>query len=181
MEVKKINRNGQTFYERVCPVCASKISYKRFDTAYRYTLSVSPCRACNNSIKGADYRLWVGHIRLAWYNNFKSRALKRKLAWEIDPQFISDMLERQQFKCALSGLELVVPADGHSYRGNLSIDRIDSKKGYTKDNVQLVLGRVNMMKGIYDQEEFIRLAEAIVKHNKEKTYGKRSTISKSRS
>jgi hypothetical protein len=34
--------------------------------------------------------------------------------------------------------------------------------------VQLVLGRVNMMKGIYDQEEFIRLAEAIVKHNKEK-------------
>ena len=38
-----------------------------------------------------------------------------------------------------------------------SLDRIDSKKGYTIDNVQWVYKKINMMKQNYDQKEFVNL------------------------
>lgn len=38
---------------------------------------------------------------------------------------------------------------------NLSVDRIDSSKGYTKDNIQLVCAAANMMKGYMEYNDLI--------------------------
>jgi len=38
---------------------------------------------------------------------------------------------------------------------NVSIDRIDSTKGYSKDNVQLVCMAANQMKNDLSMEEFV--------------------------
>lgn len=64
---------------------------------------------------------------------------------------IDDMmaiLERQQGRCALSGVELtfVKRTDGVKQHTNLSIDRRDSSRGYELDNIQLVCAIVNIMK-----------------------------------
>lgn len=40
---------------------------------------------------------------------------------------------------------------------NLSVDRIDSNKGYEPDNIQLVDKRINMMKQSLSNDEFIEL------------------------
>jgi hypothetical protein len=45
-----------------------------------------------------------------------------------------------------------------------SLDRINSKKGYTKDNVQWVHKWINFMKQDLDEEEFITFCEAIVNY-----------------
>ena len=44
---------------------------------------------------------------------------------------------------------------------NISIDRIDSTKGYTKDNTQLVCDIVNRMKLDLPMNEFVTLCKII--------------------
>lgn len=49
-----------------------------------------------------------------------------------------------------------------------SIDRIDSAKGYTKDNVRVVLYCVNVMANVWGSNKIVEIAAAIVKHRKVK-------------
>jgi hypothetical protein len=45
---------------------------------------------------------------------------------------------------------------------NISIDRIDSNKGYTKDNIQLVCAYVNIMKSDKSIEELKYFCQCIL-------------------
>ncbi|MGB1154270.1 MAG: hypothetical protein ACPG4F_08835 [Paracoccaceae bacterium] len=42
-----------------------------------------------------------------------------------------------------------------------NIDRIDNQFGYIKENIQLVHKMVNMCKQQYEQEDFVRMCEAV--------------------
>lgn len=42
--------------------------------------------------------------------------------------------------------------------------KIDSSKGYTKDNIQLVCAAANMMKGYMEYNDLIHFCEAIIKN-----------------
>jgi len=44
---------------------------------------------------------------------------------------------------------------------NISIDRIDSSKGYTKDNIQLVGSIINIMKNDIKEEDFLLFVSSI--------------------
>ena len=57
------------------------------------------------------------------------------------------------------------PGYHNRYSGNLSIDRIDSKVGYTKDNIQIVLKEVNLMKNTLSHEEFIKICKLVTATN----------------
>ncbi|MEK6881027.1 MAG: hypothetical protein AABY22_15520 [Nanoarchaeota archaeon] len=92
-------------------------------------------------------------------NNAKSGNRK----FEITIQQIWDLFLKQNRKCALSGLYLEI-ANG-SKNNAASIDRIDSSKGYTPDNIQWVHKRVNIMKNVATQEEFIEWCRKITKAN----------------
>ncbi len=45
-----------------------------------------------------------------------------------------------------------------------SLDRIDSSKGYTKDNIQWVHKHVNLMKHKFDQKYFVDICKLIANH-----------------
>lgn len=47
-----------------------------------------------------------------------------------------------------------------------SLDRIDSTKGYTLDNIQWVHKHINVMKMDLDQEYFIKLCKLVTKKSK---------------
>ena len=73
--------------------------------------------------------------------------------FDITVPFLVDLFERQDGRCALSGLHMSTtthiderPDDMRCNPNKLSIDRIDSSRGYTEDNVQLVRWRPNNMK-----------------------------------
>ena len=59
----------------------------------------------------------------------------------------------QNKTCALSGLEIGWAEVGQDHTA--SIDRIDSTKGYTLRNIQLVHKDINMMKQQYTNQYFI--------------------------
>ena len=46
----------------------------------------------------------------------------------------------------------------------ISVDRIDSSKGYTKDNIQLTLADVNIMKWNTSDDDFIATCKLIHSH-----------------
>lgn len=64
----------------------------------------------------------------------------------------------QRGLCAISGVKI----DFHSgSKRTASLDRIDSRKGYIKNNLQWVHKRVNIMKHKMDDLEFIDWAHKI--------------------
>lgn len=81
----------------------------------------------------------------------------RKLGCNLDEAYIEKILVEQQNRCALSGVEFTKSAKP-------SLDRINSKYGYLKGNVQLLLGDVNKMKMDLDQDWFLFLCHTISKH-----------------
>lgn len=96
-------------------------------------------------------------IRKQWYS-IKNGAKKRKLKLEVTQEIILDLLQKQNFKCALSGQDID--------KTSASLDRIDSKDGYTMSNIQWVHKDVNRMKNVFDQNYFIDTCKAICEKSK---------------
>lgn len=77
-------------------------------------------------------------------------------------------LEKQNFKCALTGQPLIIDTNRGQKENiriqyNASVDRIDSNKGYTVDNIQWVTVQTNLAKQDYSQEEFIEMCHKVAK------------------
>lgn len=81
--------------------------------------------------------------------------LYKKERSAISKEYILELLEKQNGKCAISGIEMTfIKIPGHpKVHTNLSIDRIDSSKGYEVGNVHLVCAIVNIMKNTLSLEE----------------------------
>jgi len=99
------------------------------------------------------------------FHRMKDGARKRNHEFDITIEQMWELFLKQNKKCALSGRDIDF-GDFNiitQYRKTTaSLDRIDSKKGYTIDNVQWVHRDINMMKHIYDQGYFISTCREIV-------------------
>lgn len=99
----------------------------------------------------------------------KSRAIKKNLEFDIDEVFILQLLDKQNNRCKYSNILLDLNGIGsedcllNNY--TLSIDRVDNKRGYTKDNVVLVAGIVNAMKNDLTTSEFLNVIKEIYTAN----------------
>ena len=93
-------------------------------------------------------------------------ARRRGICFNITAQDMWDQLEKQQFKCALTGVALVLNSKQGKYDGNSSLDRIDSTVGYEKNNIQWVHKIVNKMKLDHTQPEFIKWCNLVTDFNK---------------
>jgi hypothetical protein len=74
---------------------------------------------------------------------WKGSAKKRKLEWGLTLDDIENMLEGQGGKCHYTGLPLVLEANSQK---TISLDRIDSSRGYVPSNVVLCCTFVNLAK-----------------------------------
>lgn len=79
----------------------------------------------------------------------------------IDKNTILSLLKKQNNKCALSGRELVFKINNPN---RMSIDRIDSDKGYTEDNIQLVTWVCNQAKSNLTNLDFKQLIKDCYHH-----------------
>jgi len=73
-----------------------------------------------------------------------------------DSDLTRDFFEDKMKTCAVSGKGFVFKNHYDCYHNPKapSIDRIDSKRGYYKDNVQVIWGCLNRMKSDLPQEDF---------------------------
>ena len=125
------------------------------------------------SEKPVDISLYSGNRRdeFTGFREFIVRINKRaktnnKFVCQLTLQDLKDVWGEQEGKCPYTGLALELPNAKKPCKNRLakaSLDRIDSSKGYTKDNVQFMSPYINFMKNDLTQAEFILLLTLIKK------------------
>lgn len=98
-----------------------------------------------------------------WMTRVNASAKSRNLVCTINQEDLRQKINEVNWKCAISKLPVTMK---HNDRFKASVDRIDSSKGYTLDNIQIVATCVNMAKNVATTQELIDLCKAIVKANK---------------
>lgn len=119
--------------------------------------------------KEIDNKLAIKHIKQLFKTckaSIKRRQNKERtiecFEFDLTIDFILELARKQGNRCAYSG-KLLIWSIKNNY--STSIDRIDSDKGYTKDNVQLVSKIVNQAKNNLTHDEFLEMINTIYNHS----------------
>lgn len=113
------------------------------------------CNACrtkyNRTLQSSSPK---NYLQMA-VSNAKQRAKTKQVPFELTLDYIMGLWKTQKGRCTLTGLAMTYSVGDKKARDmNVSIDRIDSTKGYTLGNVHLVCSRVNVMKSDLDMTDF---------------------------
>lgn len=97
------------------------------------------------------------YLRRAFSQLKSSRIRKSTFKWELSFDDIKKKWDDAKGKCSVSGMKMTHYRDGSGKKiaTNVSIDRINNKKGYTKNNVRLVCWCVNKMKHTMSDDELM--------------------------
>ena len=132
----------------------------------------------DNFLGGKDNVKWtgIGELGGSKWSSWKASAIERNLEWSISKEFVWELYLKQNRRCMLSNLAISFRNDFDLRRSThkrctASLDRINSKKGYVEDNVQLVHRDINRLKGALEENYFIQLCKNIAM-NKEVTLPK---------
>lgn len=153
-------------YYKPCASCGEIQSYLRRNYAIESFRLRKMCKKCSNRKVDNCHRGWHRGIRISWFNKYKVSSELRGINWDLSIDEVADVFYAQKERCALTGWRLVFPNIGHPGKTDASIDRIDSKAGYKKENIQIVSKKVNMMKQHYSVKEFIDVCKAVAEHVK---------------
>jgi hypothetical protein len=120
-----------------------------------------PRKGMSSQFKG------YGEMNASYLSCARRRSLLKNWNFDLDAKFLWELYLKQNKKCALSGEDIFFYTRSRNRKiGNISLDRKDSKKGYTKDNVQWVHKDINNLKMEFDQNEFLNWCKKIVEYNK---------------
>lgn len=151
--IKNIRGKLITQYKKSCQGCGINFWASRTNTKY-----------CNNFC-GRDNRdyteVYFREKATRTKHNAKSRDIQYDLTW-LD---LKKVYDNQRGLCYYTKLPLnLIFASKPERRttfDQLSIDRIDSNKGYTLDNIVLCCLAINMMKNEFDLKELTIMLEAV--------------------
>lgn len=109
----------------------------------------------------------------------KHRAKIKNWHYDLDEEFIKELYKKQDGKCAYSGEPLSLEERCED-KEPFSIDRIDSSKGYTKDNITLITGYINRMKLNWKYDDFLLVIKNIYEYNSLQNLPKKNFFKKGR-
>jgi hypothetical protein len=111
---------------------------------------------CKKCLAVERKRYYNRDVRTGLLNNVRQRTKTKGYAFDLtlDDIVIPDV-------CPILGVPLKRGTQAN-YRYSPSIDRIDSNKGYTKDNIKVISMLANRMKSDATKEECIAFAKNII-------------------
>lgn len=162
----KVGSNRSLY--QLCQCACGNIQWKAL-SALR-SGSTTRCKKCGNKTYiTEDGQISVNGLINTFFNHIKSGLQKRKkvsqLEFNITPKYLEELYEKQNHKCAISGLSLELDITKTAIQQNWSLDRIDSNVGYIEGNVQWVHKDINMMKQSYDNEYFKKMCCKVAEQN----------------
>lgn len=165
------SKKGTTVYRAICNGCRTKeFSEARTE---RLTTCCENCGVVWRKKEGRKNKNLCSSC-YPWYRiaynltaNCEYRAKKKNLPYDLDVEWVyTKILEK---KCARTGIQFSLTENGDSFSNRKpttpSIDKIDPKKGYTKDNIQIVCWWYNLSKSVFTDEEVLQLCKKVVEHN----------------
>jgi hypothetical protein len=95
----------------------------------------------------------------------------RNIEFAVSGEYLHNLFEAQDGRCALTGVLLEVGAmrKGPHWKARRagktrSLDRIDSSKGYVEGNVQWVHKDINVAKGVLSNDQFVSMCLNVIVH-----------------
>jgi hypothetical protein len=156
-------------YNRVCPNCNNVIYYKHKKSLSRADRMKSVCMKCrpkfgNRTVFGTINGMWKGieDMPYRYISDIQNHAKANGRECSISLENLYEQYKKQDGKCIYSNESLSFVRRGRKYRtGNASVDRIDSSKGYTKDNIQWVDKNINRMKSNFSSDQFVNMCSLV--------------------
>lgn len=165
---RRPNPNKRAFYfpernSKLCAKCGEEkdvsLFFKHIETSDGWHSWCKPCcKKGNEKSREKKYSSFEGRIP-TFLVSCKSSAIKRNNEFTITKQDLMEMWELQGGKCAYTFFDLdTQPNNPYS----VSVERIDSKIGYTKENTILVCNAINRMKSNFEPTLFYKMCQAVV-------------------
>jgi hypothetical protein len=141
-----------------CRTCTAEKNLELFSPRSHpdYKMWVKECRDCENKRKDEVAKKRVMNNGLEWNINqilrgIKQRSAKFQREIDIDTPFLVELFNKQNGICPYSGLKMIFDINSPE---RLSLDRIDSAKGYIKSNVVWCCWQANNIKQDLSMEDF---------------------------
>lgn len=169
--IYKTDKKHRNNYLWKCSCSCGKVKLIRGDLIKHGGVKSCGCkvRAGINHHRKTGY----GKIGGTFWSKIISHAIERGKEFKITVKEAWELFEKQNGECPLTGIALVFPTNMKAKMSeyNMSLDRIDSSKGYIEGNVQWVYKPAQFMKHTLSQQEFINLCIKVANKHKRKTNG----------
>lgn len=149
---------------KVCKVCGTKFTPK--SGAHKFCSDqcrgkwkyIDGTSSTENQYAGISGN-WKRYVsRLLYYGGRKRD--------NLTAQILLDQLEKQKYKCALSGVQLTCELRKGVYtQTNASIDRVVAGGAYTADNIQIVCRALNQWRANTSVPDFVEWCRKVVQHH----------------
>ena len=169
--LEEVKHNNRLMFRVQCD--CGKIEIKRKD--WVKSGRTTSCKSCASKRTAMKYpppinRKGCQGLSGTHFISIESGACKRNLAFEVSAEFLWNLFEQQKGKCALTGVDIVLV---NKIKNNnvdweaitASLDRKDSSKGYTEDNVQWVHKTINRLKNNYSLEELLHWSKLLLDYH----------------
>ena len=144
---------------KICERCKKSLPKADFEKQRLH------CRQCvlaerNITKSSSPYK----YLKNLWSHLKYSREKEEGMLFEITPEQLDELWDKQGGRCALSGAFMTWHKGGEKRNTNVSIDRIDPNIEYILTNIQLVCWRVNLIKHTMTEDELYWWCKNIVTH-----------------
>lgn len=166
---------GDSRHYKVSCRCSCSGSIFKIDVDNLLSGKTHCCRKCSG-MRGNSNPAWKGfeEIPFQMFGILVKGARERNIDVNITISDLYDAWKMQDGKCAISGIPIKIGSK--KFVGTASVDRKNSKIGYTKANIQFVHKDINRMKNKYDEDYFIQICKQITEYNNLKGTGCESCI-----
>lgn len=146
-----LDENNYRYYENIVDKCGDRFSITKNRT----------CDECQK--KKLRHRHDTVDKRLATlFRSLKGRCNTKNMEFDIDVEYLNKLYNSQKGLCYYTNNKMSVTAGDDD---KISVDRLDSNKGYVKDNIVLCKWVVNRLKSDIHADEFIELCKQISKNH----------------
>ncbi len=155
---------GQTksYKTKNCLICSAPFNYTTERRKYCSDKCKGKVQYINGRSSTENQYLSISGNWKRYFQRLCCRSNKREnLSWDD----CINILEKQQYKCALSGVELTCNLSlGTKCLTNASLDRIEAGGPYIKENVQIVCRALNCFRTNTNLQEFIWWCKKVTEH-----------------
>lgn len=130
---RNLNLNRKNYCSRTCVGKSSKNINRLTNIDSRYDITK---HSGNKNDEFTGFRYYLRNSK------------KRYKEFNLSLQDLKDQWELQKGLCPYTNFQLLLfkPKNNHPYHLRASLDRIDSSKGYTKDNIEFISLPINYLK-----------------------------------
>ena len=149
--------------------CECDCGNEKLVSSHHLTSNAVKSCGCSSGYESGDKNpFFKGYkeIHSVVFRGYQRGAKSRNLEFNVTIEQIWELYVQQGRKCAVSGLPIAFTKNTNKSRHDTaSLDRIDSSRGYTIDNVQWVHKEINTMKMNIPQDRFLELCRQVHLHN----------------